>query len=71
MSLTADVAATLLPGFRGTSVPEWLVRAHADGLVSVCLYGANVTGPDDLAAPVHHAAGAAAGGPPHRRRGGR
>jgi beta-N-acetylhexosaminidase len=49
MSLTADVAATLQPGFPGTDVPAWLVRAHAEGLVSVCLYGENVTGPDGLA----------------------
>ena len=46
MTLTADVAATLQPGFPGTDVPGWLVRAHAEGLVSVCLYGDNVTGPD-------------------------
>ncbi|HYN65386.1 MAG TPA: glycoside hydrolase family 3 N-terminal domain-containing protein [Ornithinibacter sp.] len=50
MSLPADVAATLQPGFPGTDVPGWLVRAHAEGLVSVCLYGQNVTGPDGLAA---------------------
>ena len=31
MSLAADVAATLQPGFPGTSVPDWLVRAHAEG----------------------------------------
>ena len=49
MSLTADAAATLQPGFPGTDVPDWLVRAHAGGLVSVCLYGDNVAGPDGLA----------------------
>ena len=49
MSLAADVAATLQPGFPGTAVPDWLVRAHAEGLVSVCLYGDNVAGPDGLA----------------------
>ena len=49
MTLTADVAATLQPGFPGTDLPEWLVRAHAEGLVSVCLYGDNV-GADGLAA---------------------
>ena len=48
MTLTADVAATLQPGFPGTTVPEWLVRAHGEGLVSVCLYGDNVAGPDGL-----------------------
>lgn len=50
MSLPADVAATLQPGFPGTAVPDWLVHAHAGGLVSVCLYGDNVTGAGGLAA---------------------
>ncbi|MFL6176243.1 MAG: glycoside hydrolase family 3 protein [Ornithinibacter sp.] len=45
MTLSADVAATLQPGFPGPDVPEWLVRAHTEGLVSVCLYGDNVAGP--------------------------
>jgi beta-N-acetylhexosaminidase len=49
MTLPADVAATLQPGFPGTDVPDWLVRAHGDGLVSVCLYGDNAAGPDGLA----------------------
>ncbi len=51
MSLTADVAATLLPGFRGTTVPSWLVGAYADGLVAVCLYGDNAS-PEGGLAPV-------------------
>ena len=50
MTLSADVAATLQPGFPGTTVPDWLVRAHADGVVSVCLYGDNVTGAGGLGA---------------------
>ncbi len=49
MTLTADVAATLQPGFPGADVPEWLVRAHTEGLVSVCLYGDNVAGADGVA----------------------
>ena len=51
MSLTADVAATLQPGFVGTTVPDWLVAAHAEGLTSVCLYGDNIS-PDGGLAPV-------------------
>jgi beta-N-acetylhexosaminidase len=51
VSLTADVAATLQPGFVGTTVPEWLVAAHAEGLASVCLYGDNIC-PDGGLAPV-------------------
>jgi beta-N-acetylhexosaminidase len=43
MSLAADVAATLQPGFVGTTVPEWIVEARAAGLVSVCLYGDNAS----------------------------
>jgi beta-N-acetylhexosaminidase len=45
MTLEEDVTATLQPGFVGTEVPPWLRAAHADGLVSVCLYGDNV-GPE-------------------------
>ena len=49
MTLSADVAATLQPGFAGPDVPDWLVQAHAGGMVSVCLYGDNVAGPGGLA----------------------
>ncbi len=49
MTLSADVAATLQPGFPGPDVPDWLVRARTEGLASVCLYGDNVAGPDGLA----------------------
>lgn len=56
MSLGADVAATLQPGFVGTSVPVWVEAAHAEGLVSVCLYGDNIS-PDgglrDVCADLH------------------
>ncbi|WP_392543119.1 glycoside hydrolase family 3 N-terminal domain-containing protein [Oryzobacter telluris] len=41
--VAADVAATLQPGFAGSTVPAWVERAHAGGLVSLCLYGDNVT----------------------------
>ncbi|WP_377640502.1 glycoside hydrolase family 3 protein [Oryzobacter terrae] len=47
--LAADVAATLQPGFSGSVVPAWLERAHAGGLVSVCLYGDNVDAGGGLA----------------------
>ncbi|MGL5817586.1 MAG: glycoside hydrolase family 3 protein [Phycicoccus sp.] len=40
-TLAQDVTATLQPGFLGATVPTWLVRAGAQGLVSVCLYGDN------------------------------
>src|SRR6478736_1442230 len=40
---------TLMPGFVGTTVPAWIEREYAAGLASVCLYGANVVDPDQLA----------------------
>ncbi|GAB3873420.1 glycoside hydrolase family 3 protein [Terrabacter terrigena] len=44
------VLGTLMPGFVGTTVPDWVKREYAAGLASVCLYGANVVDPDQLAA---------------------
>ena len=44
------VVGTLMPGFVGTTVPGWVGREYAAGLASVCLYGANVDGPAQLAA---------------------
>lgn len=35
-------AAVLLPGFHGTTAPEWLLRRVADGLGGVVLFGRNV-----------------------------
>jgi beta-N-acetylhexosaminidase len=35
-------AATLLPGFEGTVLPEWLRARLADGLGGVCLFGENI-----------------------------
>ena len=49
MTLSTDVVATLQPGFPGTDVPDWLVAAHTEGLVSVCLYGDNVASAEGLA----------------------
>ena len=43
------VLSTLMPGFVGTTVPSWVTREYAAGLASVCLYGANVVGPHQLA----------------------
>ena len=49
MTLSADAAATLQPGFVGTHVPGWLEEAYAEGLISICLYGANVDDDGGLA----------------------
>ena len=35
-------AAVLLPGFHGTTAPDWLLRRVADGLGGVVLFGRNV-----------------------------
>lgn len=44
------ILRTLLPGFDGTTVPDWLVAAHRDGLGAVCLYGANTADPAAVSA---------------------
>jgi beta-N-acetylhexosaminidase len=49
MTLADDVAATLQPGFAGTTVPAWLENALSGGVVSVCLYGDNVARDGGLA----------------------
>ena len=43
------VLGTLMPGFVGTTPPPWVSREYASGLAAVCLYGANVVDPDQLA----------------------
>jgi len=43
---------TLMPGFIGTEVPQWLDDALDGGLASVALYGSNVEDADQLAALV-------------------
>lgn len=37
------VDAVLLPGFTGTTVPDWLARAVDGGLAGVCVFSSNVT----------------------------
>ncbi|HEY2557965.1 MAG TPA: beta-N-acetylhexosaminidase [Diaminobutyricibacter sp.] len=37
-----QVAATLLPGFVGTTLPEWLAERLRDGLGGVCIFGPNI-----------------------------
>ncbi len=43
-------AATLMPGFTGTSMPGWIADALAEGVGSVCIYGTNISCPVQLAA---------------------
>ncbi|WP_295119220.1 beta-N-acetylhexosaminidase [uncultured Leifsonia sp.] len=41
-ALRRRIAATLLPGFVGTTLPAWLEARLRDGLGGVCLFGQNV-----------------------------
>jgi len=48
--LLRAVNATLMPGFTGPVLPDWLARELADGLGSVCLFGTNIVEPTQLRA---------------------
>lgn len=39
---TQEIAATLLPGFSGTTLPDWLSERLANGLGGVCVFGPNI-----------------------------
>lgn len=49
-SLSRRIAATLLPGFVGTTLPDWLERRLRDGLGGVCVFGPNIVSADQLRA---------------------
>ncbi len=49
-TVTRDALAVLQPGFTGTSAPDWVRRALAEGLVSVALFGRNVADPEQVTA---------------------
>jgi beta-N-acetylhexosaminidase len=38
-------AGTLMPGFEGTELPEWLRVRLSNGLAGVCLFATNVASP--------------------------
>ena len=42
-------AATLLPGFEGTVLPDWLASRLRDGLAGVCVFGGNIASRHQLA----------------------
>ena len=42
------VSATLLPGFVGTTLPEWVSTRLRDGLGGVCIFGPNIVSPEQL-----------------------
>ncbi|MGH1549330.1 hypothetical protein ACRAWB_09230 [Leifsonia poae] len=41
--LRRSIAATLLPGFVGTTLPSWLAARLRAGLGGVCLFGQNIS----------------------------
>lgn len=45
-----DSLAVLLPGFAGTTAPEWVTAMLAEGMGGVCLFGENVKSVSQLAA---------------------
>lgn len=49
-SLARRIAATLLPGFVGTTLPAWLERRLREGLGGVCIFGPNIASADQLRA---------------------
>ncbi|MEU4007981.1 glycoside hydrolase family 3 protein [Streptomyces pseudogriseolus] len=49
-TVTRDALAVLQPGFTGTTAPDWVRRALAEGLVSVALFGRNVADPEQVTA---------------------
>jgi beta-N-acetylhexosaminidase len=48
--MTRPAAAVLLPGFVGTTLPDWLESRLRAGLAGVCLFGDNVVSRDQLRA---------------------
>ncbi len=48
MSRAPSAAGTLLPGFEGTELPEWLRVRLSNGLAGVCLFATNIDSPAQL-----------------------
>ncbi|MDI6022554.1 glycoside hydrolase family 3 N-terminal domain-containing protein [Leucobacter sp. UT-8R-CII-1-4] len=53
IALRRDLLATLMPGFAGYGMPDWVPEAFTNGMRSVCIYGENVRDAEQL-----HALGA-------------
>ncbi|MDN4471611.1 glycoside hydrolase family 3 protein [Demequina zhanjiangensis] len=43
-----NALTVLMPGFDGTTLPSWLEQRLRDGLGGVCLFGTNVSSPEQL-----------------------
>lgn len=57
-SLTRAINTTLMPGFDGPELPDWVRGLLVDGLGSVCLFASNIDDPSQLAeltAAIHSA----------------
>ena len=50
ITATAAARATLLPGFVGTTLPDWLAARLRDGLAGVCIFGDNIESREQLRA---------------------
>lgn len=50
IALRRDLLATLMPGFAGHGMPDWVPEAFANGMQSVCIYGENVRDAEQLRA---------------------
>ena len=48
VEIPAAPAAILLPGFLGTTLPDWLAARLRAGLAGVCLFGQNIASPAQL-----------------------
>jgi beta-N-acetylhexosaminidase len=48
MTSAPSAAGTLLPGFEGTELPEWLRIRLSNGLAGVCLFATNIASPEQL-----------------------
>ena len=46
--LERAVSATLMPGFAGPELPDWVAAELADGLGAVCLFGSNIVDPEQV-----------------------
>ncbi|GAA3859643.1 glycoside hydrolase family 3 protein [Leifsonia kafniensis] len=47
-SLRRIVSTTLMPGFVGTTLPDWLERRLRNGLGAVCIFGQNIVSSEQL-----------------------
>ena len=49
-TVSTTAKAVLLPGFEGTTLPDWLAARLRDGLAGVCIFGGNIESREQLRA---------------------